>query len=57
MNRGRRPKWDRTELRAAVSMVPTMASRITFMNMSKAMINVPQIDPPLHDAKKCRFVS
>jgi hypothetical protein len=41
MNRGRRPKWDRTELREAVSMVP-MASKKTFIkNMSKA-INVPK---------------
>ena len=40
MNRGRKPLWDRTELRAAVSMVP-MASRTTFVNMSKA-VHVPK---------------
>jgi hypothetical protein len=35
-NRGRRPLWDRNELRVAVSNVP-MGQRTTFSNMSKAL--------------------
>ena len=39
-NRGRRPLWDRNELRVAVSTVP-MGQRTTFRTMSKA-VNVPK---------------
>ena len=35
-NRGRKPLWDRNELRVAVSTI-AMAKRTTFRNMSKAV--------------------
>jgi hypothetical protein len=38
--RGRKLKWDRTEFRAAISLIP-MVSRTTFSNMGKA-INIPR---------------